>query len=105
MLYSKLVQGETRKPRHSDVEQQEEGRRSSIAAIAIGGQRLPQKMVLAVGQHHERGPTLSWLEGDSCESAAGQRRAASARSRCPGGDGRWGDGASSPAGRQSKEGD
>ena len=30
MLYSKLVQGERRTPRHSEVEQQEEGRRSTI---------------------------------------------------------------------------
>ena len=96
MLYSKLVQGETRKPRHSDVEQQEEGRRSTMAAIRNRRAEAAAKDGTC--------RCLGW-KGTSCESAAGQRRAASARSRCPGGNGRWGNGASSQASRQSKEGD
>ena len=59
-----------------------------MAAIHNRGQRLHKKMVLAVVQHHKEG-----------QRSAGERRAASARSRCPGGNGRRGDGASSQASR------
>ena len=60
--------------------------------FAIGGQRLPQTMVLAVVQHHKEGQRCLGWKGTPDESAAGQRRAASTRSRCPGstGDGAMG---------------
>ena len=59
-------------------------------------------MVLAVVQHHKEANVVLYGR-DVCELAAGERRAAAARSRCPGGNGRRSDEASSQASRQSME--
>ena len=85
-----LVQGETRTPRHSEVEQQEEGRRSTIAAIRNRRAEAAAKDVTcrrpkraknwlsASVEPHLRGPDAQGAKGDGAMGRA-HKEAAKAR--------------------------
>ena len=70
------------KPRHSEVEQQDEGRWSTgHRYITSGVLQLPQKMVQAVDLNHEEGQRRLARGSTPASEAAKWRRAAPASSR------------------------